>query len=118
MMLTKPYTSLFVQMIYVFITGLQLIFVPNLLLEIFGFEPTAEVWIRVLGLIVLTFAVLYFYINRYGSKEVVRATVYGRLLVGIGFVAFVVLGLTKPTIILFGGVDVATALWTWAELKK
>lgn len=117
-MLIKPYTSLFVQMVYVLLTGLQLIFVPNMLLSMFGFEPTTEVWIRVLGLIVLTLVVLYYFIIRHGNREVVRGTIYGRLLVGLGFVVLVALGLAKPALVLFGGIDVATAIWTWAELKK
>jgi len=33
--------------------GLGLLLVPNLLLGLFGFPPSREVWIRVVGLLVL-----------------------------------------------------------------
>ncbi|MFN8355306.1 MAG: hypothetical protein U0Y10_12700 [Spirosomataceae bacterium] len=117
-MQTKSYTSLLVQQIYVVITSLQLIFIPNVMLGMFGFEPTSEIWIKVLGVIVFTLAILYHFIRKNPNNEILMGTVYGRLFVGIAFVVFVVTGLTKPALVLFAGVDVATAIWTWMEVKK
>jgi hypothetical protein len=116
-MLSKRFMSLTVHTIYVVLTGLQLIFTPNMLLSMFGFDPTSEVWIRVLGLVVLSLAFMYNASNQYGDANVVKSTVMARLLVGIGFV---VLALTqdKANLILFGGLDIATGLWTWFEMKK
>ena len=39
-MQSNRYMSLLVQSIYVLLTGLQLVFVPNMLLGIFGFDET------------------------------------------------------------------------------
>ena len=114
----KNYLSLTVQTIYVLLTGLQLIFVPNMLLEMFGFAPTSEIWIKVLGLVVLSLIFCYYNIGKSGNVTLIRATVWMRLLVGGGFVLLVLTGQAKAALILFAGVDIITAIWTWMELKK
>lgn len=57
---TKRYLSLIVQAVYVSITALQLIFVPNILLAMFGFPPTSEIWIKVLGVVLIALATVYY----------------------------------------------------------
>jgi hypothetical protein len=116
-MTTKRYTSLIVQVIYAFITALQLIFVPNMLLSMFGFPPTSEIWIKVLGVVLIAFSTVYYGIIKFGNDEVVKYTIWGRIIVGIGFVILVISGQTLPALILFAGIDIATAVWTWFELK-
>ncbi len=117
-MKTMNYLSLTVQGFYVILTGLQLIFIPATLLGIFGFEAPTEVWIKVLGILVLGLSIIYYGVNRSGSKDVVLATVWFRLFVAAGFLLLVISGEVKSALLLFGGVDVATAVWTWFELKK
>ena len=117
-MQSKIYLSLTVQAIYVLLTGLQLIFVPNMLLGMFGFESTAEIWIKVLGIVVLSLSIIYYAISKQNNTDVVRATVWSRLFVGTGFVLLVLSGQAKSSLILFAGIDIATAVWTWLELKK
>jgi hypothetical protein len=113
----KKFTSLTVQMVYVAITGLQLIFVPNMMLSTFGIPPTNEIWIKNLGIIVFILAILYYYIRKTTDMEVVKATIWGRLVAAGGII---VLALTSsmPILILFATFDIATAAWTWFELKK
>ena len=117
-MKSNKYLSLTVQSVYVFLTGLQLIFVPNMLLGMFGFEPTSEIWIKVLGLVVLSLIFCYYNIGKSGNTELIRTTVWMRLLVGGGFVLLVLTGQAKAALILFAGIDIVTAIWTWMELKK
>ena len=117
-MIQKTYYSLYAQAIYVLATGLQLIFVPNMLLGMFGFEPTTEIWIKVLGIVVLSLTIVYYGINKHGSSEVVQLTVWSRAFVGVGFVLLALTGVAPMQIILFAGIDIATAVWTWVELKK
>lgn len=116
-MTNKRYTSLIVQAIYVFITALQLIFIPNILLSMLGFPPTSEIWIKVLGVVLMALSTVYYGIIKFGNDEVVKYTMWGRIIVGIGFVLLVILGQTLPTLILFAGIDIITAVWTWFELK-
>lgn len=117
-MQSKKHLSLTVQSIYVLLTGLQLIFVPNMLLGMFGFEPTSEIWIKVLGIVILPLAFVYHSISKQNNQDVVFSTVKSRLFIGLGFILLVLAGQAKPALILFAGVDIATAIWTWLELKK
>jgi hypothetical protein len=117
-MQSNRHLSLVVQSIYVILTGLQLIFVPNMLLSMFGFEPTSEIWIKVLGIVVLPLSAVYYAISKQGNAESVRATIISRGFVGIGFILLAVSGQAKLNLILFAGIDIATAVWTWFELKK
>ena len=113
----KKFTSLTVQMFYVTITGLQLIFVPNMMLATFGIAPTNEIWIRNLGVIVFILAILYYAIRKTSDMEVVKATIWGRLVAGTGIIVLALYS-SQPILILFATVDIATAVWTWMELKS
>ncbi len=117
-MKTNRHLSLIVQAVYVLLTGLQLIFVPNMLLGMFGFEETSEIWIKALGIVILPLSYVYYTINQQGTADVVRSTVFSRLFVGVGFTLLALTGQAKMSLILFAGIDVATAVWTWMELKK
>jgi hypothetical protein len=115
---TKRYTSMLGQMAYVIISGLQLLFVPNFFLGTFGIAPTSEIWIRVLGMLVLVLSIYYYAIYKSGNKEVVRATVQGRLLFCMGLVMFVILGMAPPILIGFAVVETGLALWSLSEIRK
>lgn len=117
-MTSNRYTSLLVQSIYVILTGLQLIFVPNMLIGMFGFDPTSEIWIKVLGIVILPLSAVYYAISNQGNREVVFSTIISRGFVGIGFILLALSGQAKYSLILFAGIDIATAVWTWLELKK
>jgi hypothetical protein len=117
-MASNRHLSLVVQAIYVIITGLQLIFIPNMLLSMFGFEPTSEIWIKVLGIVILPLSAVYYAISKQGNEESVRATILSRGFVGIGFTLMALLGQAPMALILFAGIDIATAIWTWMEMKK
>ncbi len=98
--------------------GMALVLVPNLLLGIFGLPPTEEVWIRVVGVLVLVIA--YFNV-RLGREEFLphaRLTVHARVAVLVFLVAFVLTGLAKPILIVVGVIDFAGALWTAAALRS
>jgi hypothetical protein len=114
----NPHLSLLVQASYVVITGLQLIFVPNMLLGLFGFSETTEIWIKVLGIVILPLSFVYYAVSKSGNTEAIRSTVWSRLFVGAGFTLLALSGEAPMALILFAGVDVATAVWTWMELKN
>ena len=117
-MATNRHLSLVVQAVYVILTGLQLIFVPNMLLSMFGFEPTSEIWIKVLGIVILPLSAVYYAISKQGNEESLRATIISRGFVGLGFILLALSGQAKMNLILFAGIDIATAIWTWTEMKK
>ena len=117
-MTPKTYTSLYGQAIYVVLAGLSLIFIPNVLLGIFDLEPAREIWIRIMGLLVLILSIYYVQMAKYGNDKVVVATVWGRLAFCVGLVVFVLLGLVKPVLIGFAFAETALAFWTLREVKS
>ena len=117
-MSSNRHVSLVVQAIYVILTGLQLIFVPNLLLSMFGFADTSEIWIKVLGIVILPLSAVYYAISKQGNRDVVFSTIISRGFVGVGFILLALSGQAKLNLILFAGIDLATAVWTWVELQK
>jgi hypothetical protein len=104
--------------IYALLTGLNLMFAPNMLLGMFGIPATNEVWIRVVGVLAFNIGVYYWYAAKCEAKAFFEATVYARGFVFIAFAAFVVLGFVNKALILFGVVEVIGAIWTWLALKK
>jgi hypothetical protein len=112
------YPSVLGQMIYVIVAGLQLLFIPNLMLGIFGFEPTSEIWIRVMGMLVLALTFYYYAIAHHGNDAVVMRTVYGRLFFCTGLVIFVILGMAKPALIGFALAEAGLAVWSWREVNS
>jgi hypothetical protein len=115
--MSKGARSVFVFSIYLLVLGALLVVIPNVLLSPFGFLETEEVWIRVVGMLVLILAYYYSRAARRGLTEFFRWTVHARGAVLVFFAAFVALGLAPAALILFGVVDAAGALWTAVALR-
>jgi hypothetical protein len=104
--------------IYVVLTGLGLLLVPNLILGLFGFAPASEVWVRVLGALAVVLGYYYWACATVGVKAFFRATIPGR----VGFCALcvglvVAAGAPLP-LLAFGVVDLLGAAWTYLALRK
>ena len=112
------YKSILGQFAYVIVSGTSLLFFPNFLLGLFGIESTNEIWIRVLGMLVLALSFYYYAMYKNGGKEVIRATVQGRLFFCAGLVTFVILGMVKPVLLGFAVAETGLALWTLSEIRK
>lgn len=89
-----------------------------MLLNLFKLPSTSEVWIRVIGMLVLTLAFYYWQAAKSDLVTFFRMTVTSRLTVILFFGAFVLLKMAGPTLILFGVVDLLGALWTRQALPK
>ncbi len=103
---------------YLYVLGVTLLFMPNFLLTTFQFPETNEVWIRVVGVLVLCIGFYYHRTGIQNNSAFLKQTVIARLFVFASFVAFALLKLTTPFIILFGSVDALGAFWTWMALKN
>lgn len=104
--------------VYAVFLGAMLVVRPNALLRLFAVAPTDEVWIRVLGAVVVILGFYYIEAARTGLKPFFRASVYGRFAV-LGFlIALVLFASAPPALILFGLVDALAAEWTRRTLKK
>lgn len=116
--MSKSSLSLFVFGLYLVVLGLILIIAPNFLLGVFFMPSTAEVWIRVVGVLVLFIAFYYIQAARQEMTEFIKLTVYPRSFLILFFIAFVLLGLARPALILFGMVDLLGAIWTVLALRS
>jgi hypothetical protein len=103
---------------YLIVLGLVLIFSPNILLAIFMMPTTTEVWIRVVGVLVLNIGVYYIFAALCGAESFFKASVYTRTFVLFSFVAFAIFGLVSPMIIFFGMVDFGGGVWTHFAIKS
>ena len=118
MKMSKSSLSIFVFGLYLAILGIVLVVTPNFLLGMFFMPSTTEVWIRVVGVLVLFIAFYYIQTARKRMRDFFILTVYTRSSLIIFFAAFVLLGLASPPLILFGVVDLLGAIWTGLALKS
>jgi hypothetical protein len=84
---------------------------------LFGLAKTGELYIRIVGMFLLILAYYYARAARQELTGFFHWTVHVRALVILFFVAFVLLDLAEPVLILFGVVDLAAAIWTWLALR-
>jgi hypothetical protein len=116
--MSRSAVSLFVFSIYMFALGAMLVGAPNVLLSVFAIPETHEVWIRVVGMLVLIIGYLDFAASRNGVLLYLRWSVPARLSVPLFLGAFVLLGFAPPILILFGVIDAAAAIWTAVSLRR
>jgi len=110
--------SVFVFGLYVAVLGIMLIVVPNFLLKAISRTSTTEVWIRVVGLLLLYLGFYYTQAARKEMTDFFRWTMYTRSTVIVFFAAFVLLGFAKPALIMFGVIDLLGAIWTGLALRS
>jgi len=116
--MSKSARSLFIFSIYLFVLGIIFIVIPNVLLNLFTLPETNEVWIRVVGMLVLILGFYYFQASKSDIKKFFQWTVYGRSAVIVFFIVFVLLDFAPPVLILFGFIDAVAALWTQLCLRS
>jgi len=115
--MSKAACTLKVFAAYLCVLGALLLGVPDLMLSTFGFPPSDEVWIRVLGLVVFNLGVYYAYAAISEARLFFMASVFTRLFALLVFGVLVVLGLAPPMLALFGVLDALGGLWTWRALR-
>jgi hypothetical protein len=116
--MTASARSVFYFGIYLYLTGVTLMVAPNFLLSAFQLPETSEVWIRVVGVLVVS---LGFYYHRSGAENNIsfmKLTVPVRIFVFLCFSVFVAMNLVATVFIVFGVVDLLGALWTFMAFKK
>jgi hypothetical protein len=108
--------SVFAWSIYLLVLGTWLVVAPNTLLTVLGMDITDEIWIRVVGVLVVILA-LYFYdaaINE--ARHFFIASVLARLFSAAAFLAFSLTG--EPwQLIIFAMADAVGAAWTYVALR-
>lgn len=116
--MTRAARSVYVFGIYLIVLGGILIGSPNTLLAVFRLPATTEPWIRVLGVTVLALGMLNVASARTEQTAFFRATVWVRIFVFASFVGLTLAQMAPPVLVLFGLVDLAGAVWTFAALRR
>jgi hypothetical protein len=104
--------------VYLLAVAAVLIGSPNVLLNAFGFTPTTEPWIRVVGVLVACIATYYVVAGRFELTVIMRTSVLVRLGVALMFLAFVVTETAETPLLMFGGIDLGGAIWTALALRS
>ena len=116
--MSKSALSMFVFGLYVAVIGIIMMVVPNFLLNAVSRTSTTEVWIRVVGLLLLYLGFYYTQAARKEMTDFFRWTVYTRSTVIVFFAVFVLLGFAGPPLIMFGVIDLLGAIWTGLALRS
>jgi hypothetical protein len=103
--------------IYLLVLGAGLLTVPNFLLGLFGLFPTLEIWIRVVGMVVVFLGVYYRVAAAAELAPFFLASVLLRASVPVFVLLFILAGWAQWPLLLFGLVDAAGAAWTWKALQ-
>src|SRR2546421_7018758 len=116
--MSRAAKSLFVFGIYLCVLGLALLLVPNLLLRVFRAPLTHEVWIRIDGMFILCLSFFYLQAARHELTLFIRWTAWARVAVIFFLSAFVLLVSAPKPLLLFGVVDLLSAIWTLLALRR
>ncbi|MFC2124810.1 hypothetical protein ACFLU5_08370 [Bacteroidota bacterium] len=103
--------------IYLIVTGLGFMVIPNKILPIMNVAQATEVWVHVMGMVIFLLGIYYIAAAKDESNTFFKVSVFTRSSVVLFFLAFVLLGLGDPVLIGFGFVDLAGAIWTAVALK-
>ena len=114
----KARVSILVFGVYTVTVGLALLLVPSVLLSLFAYPTTTEVWIRILGFVVVILGYYYIVAARHGLVPLYRASVYARSSLIVFFALLVALGMAEPLLVLFGAIDLLGAIWTGLALRS
>lgn len=115
--MSKSAFSLRVFSIYMLIVGVVLIADPNWMLSLFGVPETREVWIRIVGMLMLIIGFIDFMASGNEMRLFFRWSVYARLAVTIFLIGFVVLASAPPVLLLFAAIEAGSAIWTGICLR-
>jgi hypothetical protein len=116
--MTAAAKSIFYFGFYLYVVGLTLIFIPNILLKTLQIPETNEVWVRVIGVLAITIGFYYHRTGATNNTSFFKLTVPTRILVFIAFVSFALLKYVSMMLIGFGAIDLLGAIWTWSALRK
>jgi hypothetical protein len=103
---------------YLFLMGAGMVLIPNVILTILGFQPTSEIWIRMLGLFTFTTGIYYFQSSGHEQSEFFKATIFGRLFFFFATAIIVLAFHQSPMLAVVGAVDLCGAAWTWFVMRK
>jgi hypothetical protein len=116
--MTPAAKSLYFFSIYLLLLSVLLIAIPNTVLTLTSMPETNEVWIRIVGVLVFSLGIYYYFMAPTNHVLFMTLTAYLRALIIVWFALFVFLGWVSPMLMLFGVIDLIGAVWTFMALRK
>jgi hypothetical protein len=101
---------------YVVALGVGLLAIPNVILELFRIEETDEVWIRIVGLLLVGYGLYYLTAVRAEFTPLYEMSVWVRWGIVVGLVVLAVT-VGPWQLVLFASVDLLGGLWTFLALR-
>ena len=108
--------SMVVWTVYVSVLGAVLLFIPNVLLSIFQIEGTDEVWIRIIGILLLGLGVYYWTAIRADFTDLYVMSVWVRWAIVITLIVLA-FAVGPWQLVLFASIDLLGGLWTFLALR-
>ena len=110
--------SLYVFAGYVVAMGTVLLAAPRIILPLFGLPTDGEVWIRLLGFVLVCSSVYYIGAAKLRFVPFAKWTVYTRAAAPVVVAILILTGVAPWHMVSFGIVDGLGGLWTWLTLKQ
>jgi hypothetical protein len=109
--------SLLVFGVYLLILGPTLAIAPNFVARVVGVPQTTEPWLRLVGVLVANIGIYYVVAARQDLAPVIAASVPVRFALPVWLLLFVLLAGADPAVMIFGGADIAGAVWTVLAIR-
>lgn len=90
---------------------------PNLLLRLFNVAETNEIYLRIVGMMLVYLGIYYIDAARANNQLFMKRSVQLRILSVFIFSGFALSGMGPQILFLFAFADLAGALWTWKAMK-
>ena len=91
---------------------------PRIILPLFGLPTDGEVWLRLLGFVLLCSSVYYIRAAKLRFVPFAKWTVYTRVAAPVVVAILILTGIAQWHMVSFGIVDGLGGLWTWLTLKQ
>ena len=98
--------------IYALLVGAALLFQPDFTLQFLGFETTSEHWILMVALLMMGLGFYYIVLGVTEVKQFFIVSTIGRTIFFLASSIFIVVGKAPISMLLFGVIDLLTAVWT------
>lgn len=110
--------SIFIFGIYMVMNGVTFMTIPNVFLPVIGLPIEEHAWIRVGSTLVMILGFYYIMAANHDIRLFFRATVYGRIAIGVIFTIYYLVGIMPWQIVLFAIPDAGGAVWTFLALRR
>jgi hypothetical protein len=116
--MSRPARTLFAFGIYVVLAGLVFLIAPDVLISLLRLPPSPPGWPRIVGVLALVIGTYDLVGSHSECLPYIKASVPVRFAFAAAMTILFLFRQMPVTILAFGAVDAAGAVWTWAELKK